>query len=49
MFKRKPKVLTPAQVEEIRTKDFFDCIELRHLPCFESVAECLQPKQFWNP
>lgn len=26
MFKRKPKVLTPAQVEEIRTKDFFDCI-----------------------
>ena len=26
MFKRKHKVLTPAQVEEIRTKDFFDCI-----------------------
>lgn len=26
MFKRKPKVLAPAQVEEIRTKDFFDCI-----------------------
>ena len=26
MFKRKPKVLTPAQAEEIRTKDFFDCI-----------------------
>ena len=26
MFKRKPKVLTPVQVEEIRTKDFFDCI-----------------------
>ena len=26
MFKRRPKVLTPAQVEEIRTKDFFDCI-----------------------
>lgn len=26
MFKRKPKVLTPAQVEEFRTKDFFDCI-----------------------
>lgn len=26
MFKRKPKVLTLAQVEEIRTKDFFDCI-----------------------
>ena len=26
MFKRKPKVLTPAQVKEIRTKDFFDCI-----------------------
>lgn len=26
MFKRKPKVLTPAQEEEIRTKDFFDCI-----------------------
>lgn len=23
---RKPKVLTPEQVEEIRTKDFFDCI-----------------------
>ena len=26
MFKKKPKVLTPAQVEEIRTKDFFDMI-----------------------
>ncbi|WP_434311199.1 VirB4 family type IV secretion system protein [Hominifimenecus sp. rT4P-3] len=26
MFKRKPKVLTPAEMEEIRTKDFFDCI-----------------------
>lgn len=26
MFKRKPKVLTPDQMEEIRTKDFFDCI-----------------------
>ena len=26
MFKRKPKVLTPEQMEEIRTKDFFDCI-----------------------
>ena len=26
MPKRKPKVLTPEQVEEIRTKDFFDCI-----------------------
>lgn len=25
-FKRKPKILTPKQVEEIRTKDFFDCI-----------------------
>lgn len=25
MFKRKPKVLTPEQMEEIRTKDFFDC------------------------
>lgn len=24
--KRKPKVLTPEQAEEIRTKDFFDCI-----------------------
>ena len=23
---KKPKVLTPEQVEEIRTKDFFDCI-----------------------
>lgn len=23
---RKPKVMTPEQVEEIRTKDFFDCI-----------------------
>lgn len=29
MLKRKPKVLTPEQVEEIRTKDFFDMI----LPC----------------
>ncbi len=29
MFKRKPKVLTPEQAEEIRTKDFFDMI----LPC----------------
>ena len=26
MFKRKPKVLTPEQMEEFRTKDFFDCI-----------------------
>ena len=26
MFKRKPKVLTPQGMEEIRTKDFFDCI-----------------------
>ena len=26
MFKRKPKVLTPAEMEVIRTKDFFDCI-----------------------
>ena len=26
MFKRKLKVLTPEQMEEIRTKDFFDCI-----------------------
>ena len=26
MLKRKPKVLTPEQMEEIRTKDFFDCI-----------------------
>ena len=26
MFKRKPKELTPEQMEEIRTKDFFDCI-----------------------
>lgn len=26
MLKRKPKILTPEQVEEIRTKDFFDMI-----------------------
>ena len=26
MLKRKPKTLTPAQVEEIRAKDFFDMI-----------------------
>jgi len=26
MLKRKPKVLTPEQVEAIRTKDFFDMI-----------------------
>lgn len=26
MSKRKPRVLTPEQVEEIRTKDFFDCV-----------------------
>lgn len=26
MFKRKPKVLTPAEMKVIRTKDFFDCI-----------------------
>lgn len=26
MFKRKPKVLTPTEMEEIRTKDFFDMI-----------------------
>lgn len=25
-MKRKPKVLTPAEMEELRTKDFFDCI-----------------------
>ena len=25
-MRRKPKVMTPEQVEEIRTKDFFDCI-----------------------
>ena len=26
LFKRKPKVLTPEQAEEIYTKDFFDMI-----------------------
>ena len=26
MFKRTPTVLTPQEMEEIRTKDFFDCI-----------------------
>lgn len=26
MLKKKTKVLTPEQVEEIRTKDFFDMI-----------------------
>ena len=26
MFKRKPRVYTPEEMEEIRTKDFFDCI-----------------------
>ena len=26
MLKRKPKVLTPQEQEEIRTKDFFDMI-----------------------
>ena len=26
MFRRKPKILTPEQAEEIRTKDYFDCI-----------------------
>ena len=26
MFKRNPRVLIPEQAEEIRTKDFFDCI-----------------------
>lgn len=26
MFKRRPKVLTPGQMEEIRTKDFFDMV-----------------------
>ena len=26
MLKRKPKVLTPEQMEEIRTKDFFDML-----------------------
>ena len=31
-MKRKPKVLTPAEMEELRTKDFFDCIkERRHV------------------
>ena len=23
----KPKMMTPAQLEQIRTKDFFDCIK----------------------
>ena len=26
MFHKKQKILTPAQQEEVRTKDFFDCI-----------------------
>lgn len=26
MFKRKPRVYTPEEMEKIRTKDFFDCI-----------------------
>lgn len=26
MFKRKPRVYTPEEMEAIRTKDFFDCI-----------------------
>ena len=26
MFKRKTRVYTPEEMEEIRTKDFFDCI-----------------------
>ena len=26
MFHKKQKILTPAQQEEARTKDFFDCI-----------------------
>ena len=26
LFKRKPKVLTPEQIEEVNTKNFFDCI-----------------------
>lgn len=26
MFKRKPKLMTPEEMEVIRTKDFFDCI-----------------------
>ena len=30
MFKRKPKVLTPQEMEEIRTKDFFD-LSLIHI------------------
>jgi hypothetical protein len=26
MFRKKKRVLTPEEAEEIRTKDFFDCI-----------------------
>lgn len=30
MLKRKPKVLTPEQAEEVRTKDFFRYDPARH-------------------
>ena len=30
LFKRKPKVLTPQQAEEIYTKDFFDMIPVSY-------------------
>ena len=41
MLKRKPKVLTPEQVEEIRTKDFFDMIDVykRQIPGKEYVLK----------
>lgn len=38
MLKRTPKVLTPEQMEEIRTKDFFDMILPDTMTCTKSCA-----------
>lgn len=46
MFRRKPKVLTPEQMEEIRTKDFFDMIlpgNIKFFPCLiMQIAEMMK-------
>lgn len=47
LFKRKPKVLTPQQAEEIYTKDFFDMIMpstikfYRPLHCWGLISQCV--------
>lgn len=38
MFRQKPKVLTPEQMEEIRTKDFFDMILPGNIKFFPTIT-----------